>query len=115
MEQLGLTVNDKLIKKTVPLWWSNIRMKETGGMKLTAAGFNSLVDAGLKVYTIKFENDTVLTSQHIIWLDHFIDCPFYIKGTKIHVFGERMAVQLMLFAGDYIKFSTAKANSLKSA
>jgi hypothetical protein len=54
-------------------------------------------------------------NQEIIWLDNFIDCPWFLTKKEIFVFGEKMAVQLVLFSGNIKKFAHAKAENLKSS
>ena len=90
-------------------WWSNRRKKVQGGLRLTEEGFAALQSAQIESYKVKFEEPLLLTNQLIIWLDHFIECPFYLNHKEIYVFSESMAIQLMLFSGDIQKFSAAKA------
>lgn len=114
MEQLHLEVNEKTIKRTVLLWWKNPRKKLSGGLRLTEQGYACLKNADLKDYRVAFETPIEFTGQLIIWLDRFIDCPFYVTDEEIFVFSERMAIQLILFAGDLKRFGAAKAESLKA-
>jgi hypothetical protein len=37
-----------------------------------------------------------------------MDCPFYLNNKRIWVFGEKMAVQLVLFSGNIAKFQRAR-------
>jgi len=50
-----------------------------------------------------------LTTQVIIFLDKFIDCPYYLTQKAIHVLGEKKAVELTLFSGDIRKYGLNKA------
>ena len=113
MERLNLEINEKTVKQTIPLWWKNFRKKPTGGLRLTQQGYACLKNADLKDYRIAFETPIEFTGQLVIWLDRFIDCPFYLTDEEIFVFSEKMAVQLILFAGDLQRFGAAKAESLK--
>jgi hypothetical protein len=90
-------------------WWANRRKKVQGGLRLTEDGFAALQSAQIESYKVKFEEPLLLTNQLIIWLDHYIECPFYLNCKEIYVFNESMAIQLMLFSGDIQKFSAAKA------
>jgi hypothetical protein len=45
----------------------------------------------------------------MIWLDRFIDSPYYIDKNSIVVFKEKTAVQLILFNGDIQKYGIARA------
>jgi len=113
--QLGLAVDDKSIHKLKQIFWCNFRSKSSGGLKLTDKGFESLIQAGLKSYQVKFEEPMQYTNQLIIHLDKFIDCPWFVTNKEIYVFNDKMAVQLVLFSGNIARFSNAKAKSLKSA
>jgi len=115
LEFAGLTVTEERVKKTLPAWWANTRTKDTGGLRLTDQGFDCLSEAGVKSYKIEFENPVIFTNQLIIWLDNFMDCPYYLTQKEIYVFSEKMAVQLVLFAGDIAQYVTIKAKNHKEA
>lgn len=110
LESMGLDSNDERVRKTIPTWWFSTRQKEQGGLRLTEQGFDAFRNAGIKDYRIKFEDPIYFTNQLMIWLDHFIDCPFYLRNQDIYVFSEKMAVQLVLFSGNIYKYSAAKAS-----
>jgi hypothetical protein len=113
LEFAGLPVTDERVKKTLPAWWANTRTKDQGGLRLTDQGFDCLIKAGVKSYKIEFENPVNFTNQLIIWLDNFMDCPYYLTQKEIYVFSEKMAVQLVLFAGDIAQYVTIKAKNHK--
>jgi hypothetical protein len=50
-----------------------------------------------------------LTTQIIIFLDKFIDCPYYLTKDGILVTNEKKAVELALFSGDVRKYGLNKA------
>jgi len=50
-----------------------------------------------------------LTTQVIIFLDQFIDCPYYFTNRSIFVTSEKKAVELTLFSGDLRKYGITKA------
>jgi hypothetical protein len=108
LESTGLVVDEKRIKKTIPTWWVNPRKKEKGGLRLTEQGFECLKQADIKSYELKFDEPLVVTNELLLWIDQNLDCPFYITNRKIWVFGERMAVQLVLFSGNIAKFHRAQ-------
>ena len=115
LETLNPAYTSNDLKEALSLWWINQRKKTKGGLKLTKIGFDRLSQGGLKFYQIQIEKIELITNQFLIWLDRFIDCPFIIVRNKIFVSSEKMAVQLVLFSGDLLKFTSAKARSLKSA
>lgn len=101
----------ELVNRAMKTWWVSTRNKSKGGLKLTDLGYTCFIQADIKDYTIKFENPIQITNQLHIWLDHFIDCPFYITEKEIRVFSEKMAVQLVLFSGNIYKYTKARAES----
>lgn len=110
--QFGLPTDDNAINRLIPQWWYNPRKKETGGLRLTDEGFARLT-AHVKSHKIDFDEPITYTNQLIIWLDNFIDCPWYVTKKEIFVFNEKIAVQLVLFSGDIVRFSAAKAKNPK--
>jgi hypothetical protein len=113
-EQEKLSSDEKSIKKLLPKWWQNPRLKNVGGLKLTDEGF-AYFTKHFKAHRVRFENDIVYTNQLILRLDNFITCPWYISKKDIYVFNDKMAVQLVLFSGNVVRFTEAKAKSLKSS
>jgi hypothetical protein len=92
-------------------WWQNPRSKADGGLKLTKKGYEAFVNANLKVYVLKIPQPISVSNQMTIWMDRFIDCPFYIAWNKIHVFGSKMAVQLVIFDGNIEHLVSIKAKN----
>jgi len=78
---------------------------------LTKLGFEWIESLDLKTYTIKFPQKIIFTPQTYLWLDEFVDCPYFVNKSKIVVTMEKMALQLMLFAGDVTKYGLARAMS----
>lgn len=115
LESLGLEPTDKRIKETIPTWWSNPRQKEKGGLRLTDQGFECFQKADIKFYRVQFDQKLSYTNQLVIWLDRYIDCPFYITNKEIYVFDEKMAIQLVLFSGNVSQFTSVKAKNAESA
>lgn len=114
-KELGWPEDPKTIEKNHALIWQNPRHKETGGFRLTDIGYETFVEKmDIKSYDIEFPKDFTVTNQVVIWLDRFIDGPYYITKKSIIVFKEKTAVQLVLFSGDVQKFGLAKAMSLKN-
>lgn len=114
-KELGWPEDPKTIEKNHALIWQNPRHKEAGGFRLTDIGYETFVEKmDIKSYDIEFPKDFTVTNQVVIWLDRFIDGPYYITKKSIVVFKEKTAVQLVLFSGDVQKFGLAKAMSLKN-
>jgi hypothetical protein len=90
-------------------WW-NFRKKDAGGLRLTDEGLKFVTDnCHLKTYSVNFPKDLKLTSQILIWLDHFIKSPYHITAKNITVLSEKDAFELYLFSGDVKKMGSGKA------
>jgi len=110
LKQGGKSVNEASIKEYTPLWWHNTRNKSEGGLRLTDAGFDYIQqELDLQAYEIPYPPEFELTTQTIIFLDKFIDCPYYLGRNAIHVLDEKKAVELTLFSGDIRKYGITKA------
>lgn len=113
-EHLGWSVDPKTLSKNHQIIWQNPRAKKQGGYRLSEEGFKVFTEQmDMKSYDIDFPNEFTLTNQVTIWLDHFIDGPYFVTKKSIIVFKEKTAVQLVLFSGDVQKFGLAKAMSMK--
>ena len=76
----------------MPLWWKNTRTKDSGGLRLTDAGFQFITEElDLTTYDIPYPRDFQLTTNTIIWMDAFIDCPYYLATNGIIVTDEKKA------------------------
>jgi hypothetical protein len=114
LESMGLVADPQRVKKTIPIWWANPRKKTNGGLRLTDQGFECLQKADIKSYEIKFEKPLQYTNQLVINLDRYMDFPFHINSRSVHVFGEKMAVQLVLLSGNIQNYVAAKARTHKN-
>ena len=105
LKELGKTN----VKQYMPLWWKNSRNKDSGGLGLTDLGYEVLQQINLVTYDVPYPKDMPLTTQVIIHLDNFIDCPYYLTNRSITVTSEKKAVELTLFSGDLRKYGLTKA------
>jgi len=101
-----------VVEKYYQKWWKNIRENGERSLRLTYDGFTFLKNHNLlKFYQIDIV-DTVYTSKVMLHLDKYLDCPWYLSVNKtIWVSRDKVAVQLILFGGDLVKFGNAKAKS----
>lgn len=111
LKETGQSVSDESVHEYLPLWWQNTREKTEGGLRLTELGMDIVKQIGLSTYDIPYPHDMPITAQVIIYLDKFIDCPYYLDKKSITVTNERKAVELALFSGDVRKYGIAKAVS----
>ena len=99
---------EEKIKKYLHDFWFNTR--NNGGLRLTDYGFKYItIKAGIKDYKIEFPKDFKITPQVLLYLDKYIDSPYYINKHYIFVFSERTAFELYLFSGDVSKYGFTKA------
>jgi hypothetical protein len=102
--------DENTVKKLKSSWWWNFRNKDSGGLRLTEEGLDFVQnDANIKTYKIDFPKDFSFTPQVLVWLDKFIDSPFFINKKHIVVMKEKAAFELYLFSGDIRKMGHNKA------
>lgn len=112
LKAADLTCDANTVEQFKNTWWWNYRNKDSGGLRLTEAGFDFIISkTDVRSYKIDFPKDLKITPQIIIYLDRYIDCPFYINKSSITVFSEKAALELYLFSGDIRKMGTVKALS----
>ena len=115
LKQSGKSVNEVSIKEHLPIWWQNTRNKSEGGLRLTDEGYRfATEELELQFYEVPFPKDFELTTQSVIWLDQFIDCPYYSSKYGILVTDEKKALELHLFSGDIRKYGLTKAMKRQS-
>ena len=109
-------VDEKIIQEQRALWWWNVRSKEDGGLRLTKPALDFIEkEAEIKTYKIKFPNDLSITPQILVWLDNFIESPYYITKKYITVMREKAAFELYLFSGDVKKMGYSKAMAKRNS
>ena len=112
LKQANISIGENTLKEYMPLWWKNSRSKSTGGLRLTDDGITFLKEKlQIQTYDVPFPNDFNLTTQTIIFLDKYIDCPYYLADDGVIVTNEKKAMELMLFSGDIRKYGLNKALS----
>jgi hypothetical protein len=110
LQAAGLDTTPEKIKEYKAVWWWNIRSKDSGGLRLTEHALNFINEyAKIKTYKIEFPEQFAFTPQVLIWLDNFIDSPFFVNKKHIVVMKEKAAFELYLFSGDIRKMGHNKA------
>lgn len=110
LRQSGKSITEASIKEYMPVWWQNTRSKNEGGLRLTDEGLQFITEElQLATYDVPYPKDFELTTQTIIFLDKFIDCPYYVGRRSITVTDEKKAIELHLFSGDIRKYGLTKA------
>jgi len=112
LKQADISIGENTMREYMPKWWKNSRNKESGGLRLTDEGLTFIKDKlQLQTYDVPFPIDFNLTTQTIIFLDKYIDCPYYLADDGVIVTNEKKAMELMLFSGDIRKYGLNKALS----
>lgn len=109
LKELNKSTGNATVREYLPIWWMNTRNKDKSGLRLTEAGFDTVNEIGLETYEIPYPKEMPVTAQVIVFLDKFIDCPYFLSKRSIIVTNERKAVELTLFAGDIRKYGYTKA------
>jgi hypothetical protein len=112
MQLLKQPDHEETLKSCYYTWWQNVRESyQARSLRLTKQGLDIVKRLEIKTYIIKFPDKIIFTPQTFLWLDEFVDCPYYVDKKQIVVTMERMALQLMMFAGDVTKYGLARAMS----
>jgi hypothetical protein len=110
LKAAGYDSSENDIKKYRVLWWWNVRGKDEGGLRLTDQAIQFIEEkAEIKTYKIEFPKEFSFTPQVLLWLDNFIESPYYITKKHIVVMKEKSAFELYLFSGDIRKMGHTKA------
>ena len=116
LKQAGVAVTEENISMSMRVWWQNNRTKKEGGLRLTEEGLDFVrTTLDLAVYEVPFPIGFDLKPQVIIFLDRFIDCPYFLTDRSITVLSERKCFELYLFNGDVQKYGITKAMRSKKA
>ena len=91
-------------------WWQSNRVNKQNAFRLSDKGFEFLTnDLELKSYEVPFTESIELSPQTIIFLERYIDCPYFLTTESITVFSEKKSFELYLFSDDIRKFGLIKA------
>jgi hypothetical protein len=110
LQQWGKSTDDANLQLFSRKWWQSTRAGKQNNFRLSEEGYEFLVqELDLKEYEIPFTEPIELSPQTIIFLERYIDCPYYLTPMSITVFSERKGFELMLFSDDIRKFGIIKA------
>jgi hypothetical protein len=91
-------------------WWQSTRVNKQTAFRLTEEGFDFLSNIlELRTYEVPFTEPIELSPQTIIFLERYIDCPYFLTNQSITVFSERKSFELYLFSDDIRNFGLLKA------
>ena len=110
LQQWGKSIDDANMKLFGRKWWQSTRANKQTNFRLSDDGYEFLIkELDLKEYEIPFTEPIELSPQTIVFLERYIDCPYYLTPMSITVFSERKSFELYLFSDDIRKFGLVKA------
>lgn len=110
LQQWGKSVDDANVNLYSHKWWQSNRVNKQTAFRLSDEGFEFLtIELELASYEIPFTEPIELSPQTIIFLERYIDCPYYLTAESITVFSEKKSFELYLFSDDIRKFGLIKA------
>ena len=110
LQHWGKSVDDANLNLYSHKWWQSNRANKQTALRLSDDGFEFLTNTlELRCYEVPFTEPIELSPQTIIFLERYIDCPYYLTPLSITVFSEKKSFELCLFSDDIRKFGLIKA------
>lgn len=110
LQHWGKSTDEANLKLYSHKWWQSNRVAKQHAFRLTEEGFDFLVNTiSIRMYEVPFTESIELSPQTIIFLEKYIDCPYFLTTESITVFSERKSFELYLFSDDIRKFGLVKA------
>lgn len=110
LQQWGKSTDDANLELYGRRWWQSNRVNKPNAFRLSDEGYEFLTKTlEIQMYEIPFTEPIELSPQTIIFLEKYIDCPYYLTNQSITVFSERKSFELYLFSDDIRKFGLVKA------
>ena len=110
LQQWGKVVDDANFEIFNRRWWHSTRNGKPNSFRLSEEGYDFLTtELELKMYDVPFTEPIELSPQTIVFLERYIDCPYYLTTQSITVFSERKSFELYMFSDDIRKFGLIKA------
>jgi hypothetical protein len=110
LQQWGKSIDDANVELYNRKWWQSNRVNKPNAFRLSDEGYEFLsLTLEIQMYEIPFTEPIELSPQTIIFLEKYIDCPYYLTNQSITVFSERKIFELYLFSDDIRKLGLVKA------
>ncbi|MEY4331789.1 MAG: hypothetical protein RLZZ196_527 [Bacteroidota bacterium] len=110
LQQWGKSIDDANVQLYARKWWQSNRASKQLALRLSEEGFDFLTNTlEIKMYEIPFTEPIELSPQTLIFLEKYIDCPYFLTTQSITVFSERKSFELYVFSDDIRKFGLVKA------
>jgi len=110
LNQWGKSTDDANVKLYSRKWWQSNRVGKQTAYRLSLDGLDFLTnELDLRGYEIPFTESIDSSPQTVVFLERYIDCPYYLTNKSITVFSERKSFELYLFSDDIRKYGIIKA------
>jgi hypothetical protein len=110
LQQWGKSTDDANLNIYSHKWWQSNRVGKQTAFRLSEEGFEFLKnELDLQSFEVPFTEPIELSPQTIIFLERYIDCPYFLTTESITVFSEKKSFELYLFSDDIRKFGLVKA------
>ena len=110
LQQWGKSTDDANLKLYSRVWWKSNRVNKQTAFRLSEQGLEFLTTIlEVKSYEVSFTETIELSPQTIIFLEKYVDCPYFLTSESITVFSEKKNFELCLFSDDIRKFGLVKA------
>jgi hypothetical protein len=110
LQQWGKSTDEANVKLYGRKWWQSNRASKQHALRLTEDGMEFLTkELDVRMYDVPFTEPIELSPQTIIFLERYIDCPYYLTNQSIAVFSERKSFELFMFSDDIRKYGLIKA------
>lgn len=110
LQQWGKSTDDANLNIYSHKWWQSNRVGKQTAFRLSEEGFDFLkTELDLQSFEVPFTEPIELSPQTIIFLERYIDCPYFLTVESITVFSEKKSFELYLFSDDIRKFGLVKA------
>ena len=116
LKEAGKSTDDATIALHLHKWWYSKRTKRQGGLRLSDEGYEFLVtDLDLHEHEVPFTEQLELSPNVIVFLDNYLECPYYLTHKSLTVFSEKAAFKLHMFSDDIRKLGLIKAMNLRKS
>lgn len=97
-------------------WWNNSRRRKPNRLRLTDKGRDMLINQLEMVsYQLPLPVEYDQHPQVLLFLEKYLDCPYYIESRKLILFNAKTFFELNLFSDDLRKYGVSKAVRINRA
>lgn len=95
-------------------WWRSVRASKIANYRLSDSGF-AFVTETLQLISYRISiPEPIRNPQDLIFIDKYVDCPYYLQDDAIIVFSEKKGAELSFFSDDIGRYGLAKAMNARA-